>query len=272
MRDRWTTWANSLAARHERFTARQGLLVMTLLEPLRLSVSINQRLESFAFALFPKIRVSIGPILNELGWSEFSSVSSGSSLRFSPAFRMLRTQETRTISRVLAGEKSYPNDHSINLGTRVYEPRMTRIYVHEAPESNVVLDQTRIQTLIRNFSQSPVRRVFARFEERDPGVVLRKLLFENESRQVVQRVFREHSRVEQRTRSDIVMRTQTKPAAVVEDRRRELEAQFASASKTRGPSWPEKPPEINVEQLTEQVIRRIDHRIIAYRERLGRAF
>ena len=89
---------------------------------------------------------------------------------------------------------------------------------------------------------------------------------------MIERVSRDHLRVEQRTRGEMVIKTQTKPSVVVQDREKELEAQFASTSKARGPSWPEKPPEINVEQLTEQVIRRIDHRITAYRERLGRAF
>ena len=265
MMDRWTTWANSMAARHERFTARRGLLVMTLLEPLRMSVSINRRFESFAISVFPRIQVSIGGILNEIGHEQFASF---------PLFR---------------SSMSFPGTNSVTRMTRIKErfSAMDYQFIERVVKQNMnheVATHDRRElagrtNLIRvnqrsdpRVTQSPVLRVFARFEERDPGVVLRKLLFENESQKVIERVSRDHLRVEQRTRGDMVIKTQTKPVAVVEDRRRELESQFASTSTARGPSWPEKPPEINVEQLTEQVIRRIDHRITAYRERLGRAF
>ena len=266
MIDRWTKWAHSLAARHERFTARQNRLVMTLLEPLRMSVSINQRFESFAFAAFPKIRVSIGPILNEIGRGEFASFPL---FQTSMAFRTISSLESKVVG-------SGPGD-SVTRMTLIKErfahERFARdVKQNEIHDTSEVVGHTNLIRINQGVTQSPVVRVFQRFQERDPGIMLRKLLFENESRKVVQRVSREHLRVEHRTRGDMVIRTQTKPSVSVEDRRGELEAQFASVPKTRGPSWPEKPPEINVEQLTEQVIRKIDHRITAYRERLGRAF
>ena len=260
---RWTTWARSLAARHERFTARRQPLAMTLLEPLRMSISINRRFESFAFAVFPKIRVSIGSILNEIGHHQFASF---------PLFRK---------SMSLNFENLENKEISLTPGNRV--TRMTRIKERFGHERLAVRDQIvnneKHEVLIREnrlfdrrVTQSPVSRVFERFEERDPGIVLRKLLFENESQKVIERIQTNHMRVEQRTRGEMVIKTQTKPSTAVQDRQKELEAQFASTAKTRGPSWPDKPPEINVDQLTEQVIRKIDHRITAYRERLGRAF
>lgn len=250
--DRWTTWANSMAARHERFTARRGLLVMTLLEPLRMSVSINRRYENFAISVFPRIHVSIGSILNEIERVSTSETKAG-------------TRMTRIKERFGFGTT---HDQFV-LVERMSNQNTTEITTHQRRE---LLSHTHAIRIHPRVTQSPVSRVFSRFEERDPGVVLRKLLYENESQKVVERITTDHMRVEQRTRGDMVIKTQTKPATVVEDRRSELETQFASTSKTRGPSWPEKPPEINVEQLTEQVIRRIDHRITAYRERLGRAF
>ncbi len=248
---RWTTWAKSMAARHERFTARQGRLVMTLLEPLRMSVSINWRYESFAVAVFPRIQISIGGILNELG---------------------SRTSENRTVTRMTRMKERFWTEHDHFQFARVEQStnrNTSEIRTHQRRE---ILGHTHAIRIDPRVTQSPVLRVFARFEERDPGVMLRKLLYENESQKVIERVSREHLRVEQRTRGDMVIKTQTKPAAVAGEGHRELETQFASTATTRGPSWPEKPPEINVEQLTEQVIRRIDHRITAYRERLGRAF
>ncbi|HEU4511027.1 MAG TPA: hypothetical protein VFR78_22540 [Pyrinomonadaceae bacterium] len=238
--DRWTTWANSMAARHERFTGRRGLLVMTLLEPLRMSVSIHRRHENFAISVFPKIQVSIPE--NKTG-----------------------TRITRIKERFWFGF----THEQFALVERMISQKTTEITKHQRRET---LSHTHAIHLNPRVTQSPVSRFFSRFHERDAGVMLRKLLYENETQKVIERITTDHLRVEQRTRGDMVIKTQTKPSTVVEDRRRELETQFASTSKARGPSWPDKPPEINVEQLTEQVIRRIDHRITAYRERLGRAF
>ena len=264
MQDRWTTWARSLAERHERFTARQGLLVMTLLEPLRMSVSINRRFESFAFAVFPKIRVSIGEILNEIGHQQFASFPLFHSSVLFPGINSV-TRMTRIKERSAFGA----THAQFTLVERVTDQRTSELTTHQRRE---LLGHTHAIHINPRVTQSPVLRVFARFEQREQGVMLKKLLYENESQRVIERVTREHLRVEQRTRGDMVIKTQPRPAAVVEDRRRELETQFVSTAKTRGPSWPEKTPEINIEQLTEQVIRKIDHRITAYRERLGRAF
>ena len=263
MMDRWTIWARSMAARHERLTARRGHLVMTLLEPLRMSVSIHQRFESFTVAVFPKIRVSIGGILNEIGHQQFAS------------FSLFRKTMSLNFENFENNENSLTPGNSVTRMTLMkerfgYERSAVRDQIVNNEKNEVLIRENRL--FDRRVTQSPVLRVFARFHERDAGVMLRKLLYENESQKVTERITTDHSRVEQRTRGEMVIKTQTKPSVAVQDRQKELEAQFASSSKTRGPSWPEKPPEINVEQLTEQVIRKIDHRITAYRERLGRAF
>src|SRR5206468_3297865 len=124
---------------------------------------------------------------------------------------------------------------------------------------------------LKESSQSPLLRLFARIHRQSVGVVVKRTLLDDESQAIAERVVQDHSRVEQRKRGEMVMRKQLIPGAAAQDRRSEFESQFARAS-TRDRSWVEKAPEINVEQLTEQVIRKIDHRITAYRERLGRAF
>ena len=262
--DRWTTWARSMAARHGRLTARRGHVVMTLLEPLRMSVSINRRYESFAISMFPRIQVSIGGILNEIGHEHFASLSLFHSSRSFPGTNsfesnVLAPGSTNSVTRMTLMKERFTKESF----------EVKQLDTHQRRET---LGHTHAIRIHPRVTQSPVLRVFSRFEERDSGVVLRKLLHENESQKVIERITTDHMRVEQRTRNDLVIKTQTKPSVVVQDRQKELEAQFKSTSTARGPSWPEKPPEINVEQLTEQVIRRIDHRITAYRERLGRAF
>jgi hypothetical protein len=248
-----------MTARHERFMMRRNPLVMTLLEPLRLSFSITQRRENFALSLFPRIRISVGAILQQLGREEFHSLFQNTSNSY--PVRMLRDGHT-PVSLKFAAYSSHKNELTENT------------HNHTSNTRSENLSFTEQKYLPRQFFQSPVARLFERLQREHHGVVLLKsLLVQHDSGSTVERVVREHSRVEQRTRSDLVIRQQNVPAtaAAKEQQSLTLEKQIMS-TRTHTHSWPEKPPEINVDQLTEQVIRKLDHRITAYRERLGRAF
>lgn len=257
--DRWTTWARSLSERHERISARHGFLIMSLARPLRLFTSINQRWEKFVLALSPRIKVSIGPILQEMAHGLFRPVPTvGTSLTF-PRVTIL---ENRTISEnYLAGARGDTDQRQLAAATG-------RMKSHDAGDF-IFTEEARALNALR---QSPLHRLFARNYGRDPAVVFRRVPFEKESRTIVERMVHERLRVEQRKPGAMVLRTQTISGASVKNSSLEMEAEFPLTAKARVPSWPEKAPEVDVEQLTEQVIRRIDHRITAYRERLGRAF
>ena len=249
--DRWTSWAQSVSARHERFMIRRGYLVMTLLEPLRMSVAINQRRENFALSLFPRIQVSVGTILQQIAPAQFRSFVQNSSLVAGGdrhEWRLLK--------------QSVQSNNALNLSHSTTTLNLK--------ELNAIVEA---HQEVKKFSQSPVARLFARVQREHHGVVmLQKLLIEHDRRTIAERVEREHSRVEQRRHTDIVIRQQNLPSTPAEEQQNvTLEKQVVTA-RTHTHSWPDKPPEINVDQLTEQVIRKIDHRITAYRERLGRAF
>lgn len=258
--NRWTQWAQSMSARHERFTMRRNPLAMTLLEPLRLSFSITQRRENFALSLFPRIRISVAAILQQLEREEYHSLIQNTSRSY--PVRMLRDSHTPA-SLKFAVNPAPPNGAAENTHT------------HTSSTSSESRSFTTEKYTERQLLRSPVTLLFARVQREHHGVVtLTKLLVEHDSRTLAERVLREHSRVEQRSRSDLVIRQQSPSAAAAARGQQQsvaLEKQFAS-TRTHTHSWPDKPPEINVDQLTEQVIRKIDHRITAYRERLGRAF
>lgn len=269
--DRWTIWARSISDRHERIAARQGVLIMTLAHPFRMFTSINQRLERFALGLFPRIRISIGPILQNMVGPQFPSVPL---VQQALAFPRVTVLENRAMleghAAAAVSDQHRPESRFLLPASMDFATGPAGLITsHDAAESSVTAEKRRA---LQDFSQSPLRRLFARFHTWDPGVVLKKMIFENESPGITQSVVHKHLRVEQRKRENMVVRRQAISGASAEDHRIEAEAQFASTAKTRGRSWPEKSPEINVEQLTEQVIRRIDHRITAYRERLGRAY
>jgi hypothetical protein len=259
--DRWTSWARAISARHERFLMRRGLLVMTLLEPLRIFSSINQRLESFAAAVYPRIQISIGPIVQQLGREEFHSL-----FRSSTILLVANQHDWRSLpAPVRFVSLSNQTNQTVNLNNN------TTLNLNE---SNSVTEERRT---LNNLMQSPVARFFARTQHSHHGVVLLKnLLVERGSQAIAERVVREHSRVEQRRQRELVIRKQNLAAAALDTRQNALQQPFAS-TKTQTHPWADssgrdRSLEINVEQLTEQVIRRIDHRITAYRERLGRAF
>jgi hypothetical protein len=258
--DRWTNWARAMTARHERFMMRRGLLVMTLLEPLRIFSSLNQRWESLAVAVYPRIQISIGPIVKQLGREEFHSLFRSSTIllvgnkhdwRSLPAparFVRLSNQTNQTVS-------------------------LSNNITQQLKESNLFAEERRT---LNEFMQSPVTRCFARTQRNHHGVLLKNLLVEHDSQAIAERVVRERSRVEQRRQRELVIRKQSLATVATDTRQNALEQQSASTKiQTRtlpDNPWRDRPPEINVEQLTEQVIRKIDHRITAYRERLGRAF
>ena len=232
---------------------RRGPLVMTLLEPLRMAVSISQRRENFSLSVFPRIRISIGPILQQLGREESQSLFQKSSLTVLGNHQALRSEPGP--ARFVSFQYNKNQAATVSSTTR------------NLTESNSVKRSELTELL-----HSPVARLFARTQRSDHAVTwLKKLLVQNESRTIAERVVQEHSRVEHRRQRELVIRKQTAAAAVTQAQPMSLEQQLAS-ERTHTRSWPDKPPQINVEQLTEQVIRKIDHRITAYRERLGRSF
>ncbi len=246
-----------MSARHERFMMRRGPLSMTLLEPLRMSVAINQRRESFALSVFPRLQLSVSSILQQIAPMEFQSL-----FRNSAVFRSGDRREWRFLRQFVQTNQN--RNLSVNR-------TLTQNLISE---SNSVVN---VRHELTQLSQSPVARFFARAQRSHHGaVVLKNLLVEHDSQAIAERVFREHSRVEQRRQREIIIRKDNAPAAATNTRQNSLEQQFASTKTETRPwarnAWPDRPPEINVDQLTEQVIRKIDHRITAYRERLGRAF
>lgn len=254
--DRWTNWARALTERHERVMTRRGPLVMTLLEPLRMAVSISRRRENFGLSLFPRIRISIGPILQQLDREEFHSLIQKSSLTAVGSHQALRSGPgpARFVSFIYNTNQTATVSNS---ATRNFS------------EANAVTEQHHELT---ELLQSPVARLFARTQRSYHAVTwLKKLLVQNESQTIAERVVHEYSRVEHRRQRDLVIRKQSAPAAVTQAQQSALEQQFAPES-AHNRFRPEKPLEINVEQLTEQVIRKIDNRITAYRERLGRSY
>jgi len=130
-------------------------------------------------------------------------------------------------------------------------------------------------------TQRPLSRVFRRLALREIEVLSRKLLT-RESINITRRVFDERRRVESFVQTATVTRQEQISRKALEhtkEAERKLAEHLAELNKTRatadtlyGMSPLSSPAAFSIEQLTEQVIRRIDDQIVARKERMGTLF
>jgi len=113
---------------------------------------------------------------------------------------------------------------------------------------------------------TPLRRVLQRFEENERPAYGQRTTVE-EVRQIVQRVVHERQRVEDKA---------VRPAMMQQIKRVMREQSLEdhpNASATNLPvSQTSFSAAANVDKLTDQIVRQIDQRMVAYRERFGKAF
>jgi hypothetical protein len=124
--------------------------------------------------------------------------------------------------------------------------------------------------------RAPLRRVFERMDEVESVTRLHlQSLLTQRSLQILRRVVHQGQRVEEKKQHVTVARQvlqhqKDRPAAAPEP------TTFAPQSSmgANPQAWPHvaSPPGINIEHLTEQVVRQIDRRLLSWRERTGRMF
>lgn len=134
-----------------------------------------------------------------------------------------------------------------------------------------------ILALDRTVSLAPLQRVLQRIDQNDATVSLkwRRLM---QTDQVFERIIENRRRVEVRARRTTVIpqrrnsiSTEAEQAAL-ESRVNHLLGELNRSSKSYSSTGLPAAAPINLEQLTEQVVSRIDQRITAYRERRGKGF
>lgn len=229
---RWTNWARSLAERHGRISFRHGALDMRVVEPLAQLYLLCQRWQSYAWKLCPQIKLSIAPILRETIWQG------------SPVLQ--------------PSQAHYPVEANHKRGA--------------AADSNGENPARLIAALAPSFP-APLRQVLHRLNEIESVARWhRQTLLVEESRQILQRVVQQRQRVEEKMQRPTIVRQQPQNLAFAEAEREVMETQ--SRTRAHPPAWPQaaSSPAINLEQLTDQVVRQIDRRLVAYRERMGKPF
>lgn len=264
----WTGWVRFLIARYSSIHLRYGRPTMIYLQRGVPILRISQRWEYLAQKYYPKVELAIGLILQainnysrenkeaEAKRQSYNKPVAYISSDFSPAklsylFDMSYKKVDRTETDYSAGQKT----RALSIPEKTRPSGLTKVFARMNKSTNLNLAG---ETLIQGETNRILRRLVhrsRRIEEEIHGKPIDGALMTSRP-----------------ARPDMVVVREQKDFASV---RREG-AQKELAQSTRGDAGVgaqvTSQPQLNVEQLTEHVIRQIDHRIRAYRERRGRPF
>lgn len=252
---RWSQWARSMSGRHRQVVAKHRFVVMTLLRravPLYFS---SHRWEQKAWAIFPRINLAIDAR--------------------SQAFVF----KTSFLSQAAKAQRALQIDRQQTEVTRLVEKSL------ESQRARSIRETTVVTPSVLNVTEVSERRaldrVFRRLVVRKSETHLKGIV-RTEALNIVRRVTDEHRRVEERSETATVLRQQ-RPVSLNEEQMNELtgRSQTPGSAVDRFGSTvrnadamptPFMTPNMNLQQLTDHVIRQIDDRIIAHKERMGKLF
>jgi hypothetical protein len=246
MPNRWWIWAQSFLDRHRVLPERYCGIAVVLHRVSAGSCEETGRYRwtNLLWQVFPRVQLAIGSLFREMIWKS-SSNAMGPVL-----VRGILSSNAHLVRRRGSDQAGFETPRSTGL---IYEGE--RI--------------------------SPLSRLFSRTEVVDKnGAVVRRVfgtaLLTEACYRVVQRVLEGCKRIEERRPHAITLREGHGVSSVI---RRPLEQKETIAISPWGPSLG-KPgfamtashAPIDMDRLTDQVMRQIDQRIVAHRERMGKVF
>ena len=247
--ERWLGWARAVGVRYLRNAIGPQSLALVLVEQRSIIQSRIERWQHVAFTVRPRIKLT----LNSAVWSSnlnFVYSLGSQALSSEPSSRSVVETSFRTLARNWT-EKTFS-------------------FVQRLKETEVKRHSETLPALTRVFtrsSQANENRGVAMNHTFDTPVARHSLA-------LTRRVTDERSRVEdQVSRTLLTLKQQhetTKNVRRIEETVIHSPSEFNSRSAERFGA-PNRAP-IDIEQLTDQVVRQIDNRMISYRERLGKVF
>lgn len=266
----WTAFAESLQERYGRTAIRQSALALLLAKPVALLTRL-ERWQHTVWQFYPKVNLAIGPILLRFESGEMPSTlvlhrlatlmrTVPMSNRESIAVHRLRWREPSVKGRNL--DAGSGRDHSGNtpppeFGGSLMQTPLMKVFARAGAAELGDGSSSRYGTTLVQRSLLLVSRITN--ERRRIEASSRREFFTQE-----QRERRELFTQEQRELSVVVNRT-VRQAAVVESPPG-MQAGAAGAMLSGAASSPD------IESLTDQVVRSLDSRLVAHRERLGKVF
>ena len=251
--DRWTNWSRLLISRYDRVIRPHRALTMVLMQSHALLLFRCQRWEQVGWNLSPAINFAIAPFLREVVWKK--------SLLLQQHEAQIITRRQSPVRKVLWG-KSFlvPQNGAQGVAS---EQALARERVLNKDAGVFITSPPRLEI--------PLFRIIQRQQRNESNIEIRRQsLNVQTSLRLVQRV------VEQRQRGE--EKIQRPAASMAVKRSFSAEGQsFQKQAQKYTPAvdeitFPRTPPEMNLQQLTDQVLRQIDDRFIAYRERMGKVF
>lgn len=256
---RWSGWARSMSGRHRQVVSKHRFVVMTLLHRTVPIYFSSRRWELKAWSLFPRINLAID--VRPQGFVFKTSVLSRTA-KAQRAQQIDQRELTRLVEKSLVLEKARSNNN-LKPGARM-EPEVVK------PSILTVSDVSGRKALDRVFRRLKIHEL----ETRTVGILRKEAL------NIVHRVTEERRRVEERRQMPTVLRQQ-RPASLSQEQMKELTGRTTNpvttmdrfGSMTNANAMPPSAmPGIDLQQLTDHVIRQIDDRIIAHKERMGKLF
>lgn len=267
---RWSAWARALLRRHGRIAQHYRLLDMALL--VRPAPLIQRLYQQWLFAskqYVPRFHLAIQPILRHTVWRDITQPSERRVIT-SPAQGKVISSEY--FNYLPVHERRFLSPTAISNGAGILPNHRRKLAaVSGARSSGGLIDG--------NSVHRPLQLVFQRLRQTDELEVChrRESLVRESLQTQARQVMRRTQRFEHRIAETVVF-TMRKilPFAGQEAVSGAASAARMALSVPAGPGmpatpWPPNPaPALNMEQLADQVVRHIDRRIIAARERMGR--
>ena len=264
-RTRWSEWVRDLARRWGRGVERNRL-EMILLRPLSVTRHLRERwlLKSQQFS--PRINLSLQVFFGATAPGGFADGSRGLVDR-----------------RFQAAERVFASDHGTRQGIAGLGPASYRTV---SGESDALAGNKMILNRIELIT--PLERVFDRSTSRmQPREIARRVRIDS----TLERLTRQAHRIESSFSSSSTATArplisysvnQAKALSAANDKTETVSQipgfdKFSQSRMNREPGWDpgqvsRSGPEINIERITDQVIKQLDRRVVAARERVGRTF
>jgi hypothetical protein len=277
--NRWLTWTQRLNQGRDRLPQRHSPLSLTLRDshPFLTNSPGHSHWQTHIWQFYPQIHLSITPLLRELShqsqtswvfqsrWTE--RITSGAiapleARQPQDPFPWRRTQSSVSPIHREFIVSQFPKEQVSGFGEQSFSPSSSEMTVFRVSSTTIPFNP--LQQAFRRVRQHPITPVQTQ-------------LLTQENSQFVQRITHNRQRVEETRLQTSVVHQGVKPSEP-----REAIAPLASMPSAmsanssvsdRPPSFlTPSPPAINLEQLTDQVMRQLDSRIVAQRERMGRTF
>jgi hypothetical protein len=265
---RWNHWARALITRHELVALRPAALSMIFMRPMPQYGWVHERWLRSSHQFFPQVHLAIQPLLRSTVWLEHHRHTETQShftrqTLISPQAQLQRMSSFLQTGRPSAKLAAEPSG---SVGSPVMQ-HMSFTHAAAAITAQAAGQAPRLSVLQRLQRTDELTRWHRRSHLTAERVLT-----------IVRQVVRQTTRVEEGVRGHTALITRQMQTIVPRATSTPGAPEHAVASLpvvNSAPTHPPMPnpmpmPGVNLEQLTDQVMRQMDRRVIAWRERRGR--